>query len=157
MIAEVMTRTGVRLSPDDPAFVVVELGRLSFEQAVGEACTRLNGIAPAIDSAARKAAVDITRAALGGISAEAAMARQALDAEADRAVERIKLGTIQAQRAAGEAIARLASAERSVGRRGVATTAVVLALALSFGIFAAGVWVGQRIGAPMPALMAPGR
>ncbi len=143
MIAELMRRTGIRLSPEDPAFVIVELNRLSVEQVLAEARARLEGIAPAIDSAARKAAVDITRASLGGISAETAMARATLAAESEQAVERVRLSALAAQHAAGEAIERLARTERSAGRRTAVAAAVVLALLLSMGIFSAGVWVGQ--------------
>lgn len=154
MIAELMNRTGIRLSSDDPAFVIVELNRLSIEQVLTQASTRLDAIAPAIETAARKAAVDITRASLGGISAETTMARATLAAEGEQAIERVKLAALVAQRAEAEAIERLAQSERSASRRLISLLAGTVALLLSIGIFGAGVWVGQ---AGLPVAAAQGR
>lgn len=132
LIAEVMARTGVRLSPDDPALAIVELNKLAFEDIIERTGERLDPLAERIDKAARLAAAEVSRSTLRIIGEETRQARAAICAEAD-----------SARLAAATAIARMANHYRSSeSRLFPGLLGAALALVLVFGGFAAGYALG---------------
>ncbi len=147
LIAEVMQRTGVRLSPEDPAFAIIELARLSFEQAIGVAHGRLEPMAAAIDGAARKAAADVMRSTLGAISVETLAAREAIRSEQQSATNELRLAAATIQKDSALALARLIESERSGSRTKSLVIGALASVGLAIAIFVA----GPSFNAPSPA------
>lgn len=131
LIAEVMARTGVRLSPDDPALAMVELNKLAFEDLIERTGERLDPLAERIDKAARLAAAEVSRSILRSIAEETRQARAAIAAEAD-----------SARLAAATAIRTIADSHASATRLRFAVVGAAMALALVCGGFAAGFALG---------------
>lgn len=138
LIAEVMQRTGVRLSPEDPAFAIIELARLSFEQTISATHSRLEPMAIAIDGAARKAATDVMRSTLGAISVETLAARDAIRSEQHAAADELRATAATIQKDSAQALARLIDVERRGARYKYLALGIVAATALSVAMFCAG-------------------
>ncbi len=131
LIAEVMARTGVRLSPDDPALAMVELNKLAFEELIERTGERLDPLAERVDKAARLAAAEVSRSTLRSITEETRQARAAIAAEADTA-----------RLAAAAAIRTMARSHTAATRIRSAVLGAAVALALVCGGFAAGYALG---------------
>ena len=126
LIAEVMARTGIRLSPDDPALAIVELNKLAFEELLERTGERLDPLAERIDKAARLTAAALSRSLLRTLTEETRQARAAIAAEADTA-----------RLAAATAISKMAASHGSPSRLRPALLAL-LAAVLAATAFASG-------------------
>lgn len=139
LIAEVMARTGVKFSPDDPALAMVELNKLAFEELIERIGERLDPLAERIDKAARLAAAELSRATLRNVAEETRHARATIAAEADAA-----------RLAAAAAIRNVASSySAETGLRSVVIGGA-LALALVLAGFAAGYVIASLRAAERP-------
>lgn len=49
LISRIVERTGIKLDPDDPAFLLVELNHLAFEESAGEVAGRIEAAAARFD------------------------------------------------------------------------------------------------------------
>jgi hypothetical protein len=142
LIAEVMQRTGIRLSPDDPAFVIVELNRLAFEDLIERAGERLDPLAERIDKAARLAATEVTRSTLRSISEDTREARALIASEAREAASRAIAEADTARKSAAVAIERMANAHKLEARWKMVVVGLVVALVIAMCSFAAGYALG---------------
>ncbi len=142
LIAEVMQRTGIRLSPDDPAFVVVELNRLAFEDLIEKAGERLDPLAERIDKAARLAAAEVTRSTLRSISEETREARALIANEAREAAARASAEADAARKVAAVAIEKMAAAHKAEARWKMAIVGALTALVIAVCAFSAGYALG---------------
>ena len=148
LIAEVMQRTGIRLSPDDPAFAVVELNRLAFENLIEKAGERLDPLAERIDKAARLAAAEVTRSTLRSIGEETREARALIANEAREAAARAAAEADTARKMAANAIEKMAAAQKAEARAKMlilgAITAFMIAVCAFFAGYALGVLQAPR-------------
>jgi hypothetical protein len=152
LIAEVMHRTGVRLSPDDPAFALVELNLLAFDDLIQRAGDRLDPLAERIDKAARLASVELTRTALRSIGEETREARALIANEAREAAARVSAEADAARKVAAAAIETMIAAQRTGARWKMAivgaSTALLIAMCAFLAGYALGVAEGPRIQGP---------
>ena len=129
LIAEVATRNGIRVEPDDPAFALVTLNQLVLEDFITRMDERIRlGIAEFMD------AVHKTEARAGKIlAAEVKEAAAELREELQRDVEAARVGALEIVRELHRQHTRVA-----LIRRGV-TIAMIAAM------LATGFWLGVHL------------
>lgn len=144
LIAEVMLRTGIRLTPDDPVFALVALNQVLYEDAIDRTGARLDPLADRIDKAARIAAAEVTKTTLKGISEETRQARAILQEEAQAAAARVSAEADAARRAAATAIEKMVAAQKTSSRVKMAIVGGLVALLIAVCAGAVGYALGVQ-------------
>jgi len=104
--AAVYKKTGTVISPDDPAFAIVELNRLVVEEAIGRLLEQLETLLGKIDVGAKVIAAEVASKGVGHVAEKLREARQTIKCDVEEAQRRLTEKTENV----GECVARQVAA-----------------------------------------------
>lgn len=126
LAAEVSAQHGIRIDPDDPIMAVVTLNRLVFEAAIAQVLEEVQASIRDFETAAEKVQVR----AGGALAQEVRECRLVMRNESERTLEEFRRREPESE-LPSEAL--------------LSWMLVVATLALAIGVFAAGMWIGNRL------------
>jgi len=144
--AAVYKKTGTVISPDDPAFAIVELNRLVVEEAIGHLLEQLEALLDKIDSGARDLAAKVASQGVGYVAEREREARKTIASVTEEAQRRLAVEIEKVSASVARQVAAAIRAAQAPPRAGTVHRRWLLTCA-AFGLvsFTAGFAAGQLV------------
>jgi hypothetical protein len=144
--AAVYKRTGTVISPDDPAFAIVELNRLVVVEEMGQLLEQLEALLDKIDSGARDIAAKVASQGVGHVAEREREARKTIATDTQEAQRRLSVEIEKVGAAVARQVAAAIRAAQPSPRAGTVHRRWLLACAAAGLVsFTAGFAVGELV------------